>query len=56
MPLPTCLYLFGRWVKSLREEKEVCLMEPGQEYSSCADNLCAIATWSGENNITRQLI
>jgi ERI1 exoribonuclease 2 len=33
-------------VWSLREEREVCLMEPGQEYSSCDDNMCALATWS----------
>ena len=50
VPLPTCLYLFGRWVRSLREERGVCLMEPGQGYSSCDDNLCALATWSGKDH------
>ena len=48
-PLPTCLYLFGKWVTVLSEEKGVCLMEPGQQYGCHDMNLCALATWSGEN-------
>ena len=47
VPLATCLYLFGRWVRKVSEERGVVLMEPGQEYRE-EMNLCALATWSGE--------
>ena len=53
MPLRTCLYLFGKWVRQMREEKGVCLMEPGQQYSHDM-HLCALATWSGEMCNTKQ--
>lgn len=49
VPLPTCLYLFGKWLRKLKEERELCLMEPGQQYSHDLE-LCALATWSGEEN------
>ena len=48
VPLATCLYLFGRWVRKVSEERGVVLMEPGQEY--CEEMiLCALATWSGRS-------
>ena len=37
----------------MREEKGVCLMEPGQQYSHDM-HLCALATWSGEMCNTKQ--
>ena len=46
VPLATCLYLFGRWVKKIKEERGVVIMEPGKEYSQ-EMSLCALATWSG---------
>lgn len=47
VPLPTCLYLFGRWLRKVSEERGVVLMEPGQEYGE-EMVLCALATWSGK--------
>ena len=47
VPLATCLYLFGRWMRKVSEGRGVVLMEPGQEY--CEEMiLCALATWSGK--------
>ena len=46
VPLPTCLMLFNRWLKKLREERGVQLMEPGQEYIE-EMTLSALATWTG---------
>ena len=37
-------------MRSLREGKGVCLMEPGHEYSTSDGNLCALATWSGRGD------
>lgn len=47
VPLATCLYLFGKWVRKLTEERNVIIMEPGLAYSEDMV-LCALATWSGE--------
>ena len=49
IPLPTCLFLFSKWLRQLKEERGVCLMEPGQQYSHNLE-LCALATWSGEES------
>ena len=46
VPLATCLYLFGCWVRKITEERGVVIMEPGKEYSE-EMLLCALATWSG---------
>ena len=45
IPLPTCLYLFRKWVEQLKQEMGVVLMEPGCEYMD-QDDLCALVTWS----------
>ncbi len=45
IPLPTCLYAFNQWVKKLRDEMGVVLMEPEGKYTE-EESLCAIATWS----------
>ena len=37
-------------MRKLREEKQLVLMEPGQQYSE-EMALCALATWSGEDTI-----
>lgn len=46
VPLPTCLMLFGRWLRKLTEERGVLLIEPGQKYSEDM-TLCALVTWTG---------
>eukprot|EP00731_Ephydatia_muelleri_P024305 Em0016g576a len=45
LPLPTCLMIFNKWVKELREASSITLVEPGHQYSE-DDKLCAIATWT----------
>lgn len=46
LPLPTCLMIFKKWVKELKEVSNITLVEPGHQYSE-DDKLCAIATWTG---------
>jgi len=38
--------LFNMWLRKLREERGVLLMEPGQQYSEDM-TLSALATWTG---------
>ena len=45
LPLPTCLMIFKKWVKELKEVSNITLVEPGHQYSE-DDKLCAIATWT----------
>ena len=47
VPVATCLYLFGRWVRKMTEERGVVIMEPGKDYTE-EMSLCALATWSGK--------
>ncbi len=47
VPLPTCIWLFNTWLRRLREEKGIELMEPGREYSE-EMALSALGTWTGE--------
>ena len=46
VPLATCLFLFSKWLKELKEQRGLCLMEPGHQYRPDRE-LCALATWTG---------
>ena len=46
LPLPTCLMMFNKWVREMREAFAIVLVEPEHRYPEEA-KLCAIATWTG---------
>ncbi len=48
VPLPTCIRLFNQWLRRLREEQGIELMEPGREYSE-GMTLSALVTWTGKS-------